>query len=74
MTLDAAPAPGIAPLWMYVGELLKATSCRTWIGGFGIHIGGVGMERVSHGRGNGWKIVRMGRRVAVRAERKAGDA
>ncbi|MEY4829462.1 MAG: hypothetical protein RLZZ562_1258 [Planctomycetota bacterium] len=66
--------PEFDPLEHDVAKLLEDASMPTAVGGFGIHIARLVMDQVSHARRNGWNILRMEKRVAVRAERKAGDA
>ena len=66
--------PEFDPLEHDVAKLLEDTSMPTAVGGFGIHIARLVMDRVSHARRDGWNILRMEKRIAVRAERKAGGA
>jgi serine/threonine-protein kinase RsbW len=66
--------PAFNPLAHDVAALADDAPMPTVAGGFGIHITREVMDDASYSRRDGWNILRLEKRIAVRAERKAGGS
>ncbi len=66
--------PAFNPLAHDVTKFAEDGPMPTAEGGFGIHITREVMDKATYARRDGWNILRMEKRVAVRAEPKARNA